>query len=159
MGNDGAVRGVFSVRSGRIVVELSVMDRGMLAIIPELLASVGDDGSDPAFDVLHRDAYTDDADASQAFERLVSGERGIARRVDGRVLVEVAAGAPELTRHEALSLVRVLNEARLVLAARAGAFEEGASWEDRIATDPALAAVAWLSHVQGMLVRAIRNLR
>lgn len=150
---------MFSARSGRIVVELSVSDRGVLAGIPELLASVGDDQSDPAFDVLHRAAYTHDAEASRAFERLVSGERAIAHRVDGRVLAQVVAGAPELTRNEALALVRILNEARLVLAARAGAFEEGASWEDRIATDPALAAVAWLSHVQGLLVRAIHRLR
>ncbi|HSJ72361.1 MAG TPA: DUF2017 family protein [Acidimicrobiia bacterium] len=157
------MRSVFSVRSGRIVVELSVMDRGVLAGIPDLLASVGDaagdEMSDPAFDVLHRAAYTDDPDASLAFDRLVSGERAVARRVDGRVVEDVAAGAQELTRNEALALVRVLNEARLVLAARAGAFDEGPSWEHRIATDPALAAVAWLSHVQDMLVRAIRNLR
>ncbi len=150
---------MFSVRAGRIVVDLSTTDRALLADIPELLASVGDDASDPAFDVLHRAGYTDDAEASLALDRLVSGEREIARRVDVLVLGEVAAGAPELTRNEALSLVRVLNEARLVLAARAGAFDEGASWEDRIGTDPALAAVAWLSHVQGILVRAIRNLR
>lgn len=147
------------MRSGRIVVELSAMDRDVFAGIPDLLASVGDDGSDPAFDVLNRAAYTDDADASLAFDRLVSGERTIARRVDGGVLADVVAGATELTRNEGLALVRVLNEARLVLAARAGAFEEGQSWEDRIGTDPALAAVAWLSHVQGALVGAIRNLR
>ncbi len=150
---------MFSVRSGRIVVELSVGERGLLAGIPALLASVGEGGSDPAFAVLHRAAYTHDPSASAAFDRLVSGEREIARRVDGRVLEDVAAGAREMTRHEALGLVRVINEARLVLAARSGAFEEGASWENRIATDPALAAVAFLSHVQGELVRAIRNLR
>lgn len=147
------------MRSGRIVVDLSVTDRRILGGIPGLLASVSDAGSDPAFDVLHRAAYTDDANASQAFEMLISGEREIVRRVDGRVLDDVAAGALELTRNEALSLVRVINEARLVLAARAGAFDEGASWENRISADPALAAVAWLSHVQGMLVRAISNLR
>jgi hypothetical protein len=60
-----------------------------------------------------------------------------------------------MTFDEAHAFLRSLNAARLVLAARAGAFEQGAAWEERIDQDPTLAAVAWLGYVQGELIRAM----
>jgi hypothetical protein len=60
-----------------------------------------------------------------------------------------------MTEREAHGFLRSVNEARLVLAARAGVFEEGAAWEDRISQDPALAAVAWLGYLQGELIEQL----
>lgn len=148
----------FVAREGAIDVRLSPEDRQLLGQIPDLLADVGVDSDDPAHAVLHRGAHPADAEASERFDALVSGEREAGRRIDRGVVEAVAGGAETLSRMEALSLLRSLNEARLALAARRGAFEEGSSWERRAATDPALAAVAWMSYLQTRLIRAIGRL-
>ena len=60
-----------------------------------------------------------------------------------------------MSMEEAEAVLRVLNRARLTLAARAGVFEDGAGWESRISEDPALAALAWLGYLQSDLLSAL----
>jgi hypothetical protein len=148
----------FVARNGSIEVRLGPEDRHLLGQVPDLLASVGAEPDDPAYPVLHRDAHPDDAEATARFDELVAGERSAGRRIDRGVVETVADGAQTLSRMEGLSLLRSLNEARLALAARRGAFEEDSSWERQAATDPALAAVAWMSSLQVSLIRAIDRL-
>ena len=69
--------------------------------------------------------------------------------------VAVADGAEELSRAETLSLVRSMNEARLALGARAGAFDMGPRWADHIGSDQRLAVVAWLGSLQMELLRVV----
>jgi hypothetical protein len=60
-----------------------------------------------------------------------------------------------LTRAEGLSLLRALNEARLVLAARSGVIDDGPGWEERIPVDPEVAVLAWLGYLESELLRAL----
>ena len=60
-----------------------------------------------------------------------------------------------MTIVEAHGFLRSINEARLVLAAREGAFDDGPAWEDHIEVNSALAAVAWLGYVQSELLGAL----
>lgn len=148
----------FVARGDVIEVRLSEDDRSLLGQIPGLLGVVGAEPDDPAYDVLHRSAYPHDAEAAEAFDGLVAGERAAGRRLDRSVVSAVADGQESLSRIEALSLLRSINEARLALAARRGAFDEGERWERRARTDPGLAAVMWLAQLQSQLIRAVDRL-
>ena len=138
-----------------VAVLLSADDREILGQIPWLLASVVPDETDEAYEVLHRSAYGQDEAASREFASLTSRDAEIVRAQDRSIVTELAEGKETLTRDEALSVLRSINEARLVLAARAGAFDESAPWENRIAEDPALAAVGWLAYIQSELLEAV----
>lgn len=143
-------------RSGdRVVVMLEDTDRVLIGQLREVLDDVGTEPGDPAVDVLQRDAYHDDEAASAAFASLTQGETASLRGIDRAVLGAVADGAEELSRAEALSLVRSMNEARLALGARAGAFDMGPRWADHIGSDQRLAVVAWLGSLQMELLRVV----
>ena len=145
----------FTARGDAIDVRLTPEDRHLLGQIPDLLAGIDASGSDPAHEVLHRRAFGDDEERSAAFDDLVAGERDAGRRLDRAVVAAVAEGADSLSRNEGLSLLRSINEARLALAARAGAFDEGDGWERRAAFEPAVAAAVWMAHLQSQLIGAL----
>ena len=143
---------MFRRRDGAIHTTLTQNERALLSQIPSLLKTAGDQGSDPAYEVLNRQVYPDDASASTDLADLVAGDVAAQRNADRAIVVAVARGECSMTHDDARSFLRAVNEARLVIAARAGAFEDGGSWEDRIDSDPALAAVAWLGYVQSELI-------
>lgn len=149
----------FIARGDVIDVHLSDADRGLLARIPEILVVVDTDPDDPGHAVLHRAAYRDDAAAAERFDAIIDGERAAGRAIDRAVVDAVATGADSITRMEALSLLRSVNEARLALAARSGAFDDGPGWERRVATDPRVAAVVWLARIQSELLAAVSRLQ
>jgi hypothetical protein len=126
----------------------------MIAQLPELVASV-ESAADPAHDVLFRPAHRDDPDESAAFASLVSDDVARRRSEDADVARRIGEGVDVLEPEEAHALLRVMNDARLVLASRAGAFERGPDWARDIDVDPSLAAVAWLGYVQSELVEAL----
>lgn len=143
-------------RSGdRVVVGLTDTDRALIGQLRGVLEDVGTEPGDPAVDVLNRDAYHDDEAASIAFTSLTAGETASLRGIDRAVLDAVAEGTEELSRAEALSLVRSFNEVRLALGARAGAFDMGARWAEHIGDDQRLAVVAWLGSLQVELLRVM----
>ncbi len=156
MGDCPEVIRVFTREDSAIVVTLSERDRVLISQIPKLLATVQPDAQDRGFEVLHRDAYRDDSAASHEFAELTAADTESMRNADRRVVASVGEGRSQLSRDEAVALLRSMNEARLVMAARSGAFDEGPDWEDRIEVDPTLAAVAWLGYVQGELITALR---
>lgn len=135
-----------------IVLDLTDRERDFLVQIPSLLDSVGIERDDPGYSVLHRPLCTDDSSLADELRLLVSGELESQRATDRSVLDQCLRNRSALTLEEAHGVLRSLNEARLVLAARAGAFEAGPQWEDRIDEDPSLAVVAWLGYVQGELI-------
>jgi Domain of unknown function (DUF2017) len=156
VGNDGAVvTRLFVAVGDHITADLSVEDKALLVQIPDLIESVEDGVGDPAFRVLNRDAHREDAEASAEFADLIRSERDRDRAADLDALVGLTSDEPVLTRENAHAILRGINAARLTLAARSGAFEEGAAWELRVAEDPALAAVAWLGYVQSDLIAAL----
>lgn len=143
-------------RDGSVRVRLSSRDRDLIGQLPSLVAEA-QSPSDPGFEVLHRDAHRDDPDESAAFAALVADDAERRRSADAAVARRVAEGADLLDRADAQSLLRVINNARLVLAARSGAFERGPDWERDIRRDPSLAAVAWLGYVESDLVEALMS--
>lgn len=148
----------FLTRGDRIDVRLSADERRVLGQIPPLLEMVESDPEGDAHAVLHRGAYRDDPEASRTFEELVAGELAASRRIDRDVVTSLADGSETLSRLEGLSLLRSMNEARLVLAAQGGVFEEGSGWERRIDDDPARALIAWMAHLQVQVMKAIARL-
>ena len=148
---------LFGVDGDRVTAWLSVEDKALLVQIPDLVASVSAYG-DKAHSVVHRAAYRDDDEASAEFESLVASQLDRDRARDMEALAILTADSARLTGDEARAVLRVINTARLTLAARAGAFEEGPGWEENISDDPALAAVAWLGFVQSELIAALVEL-
>jgi len=146
---------VFRRTDDAVIVELTLQEAEFLDQIPELLDSVGPTLDDPAYSVLHRPVYVDDAIELGDLEELLSQEVQDQRLADRSVFPRWSSGQTVMTLDEAHAFLRSLNAARLVLAARAGAFEQGPAWEERIDHDPSLAAVVWLGYVQGELVRAV----
>ena len=136
-----------------VLVELAPHERAFLGQLPSMLDDVTS-GDDPGHAVLHRDAY-DDAERSAEFDGLVASDRTRIRAEDRTIATRVADGDTALTPDEARSLLRCINEARLVMAARSGVFDEGPGWEDRMDTDPVAAAVGWLGYVQSQLIQAL----
>lgn len=143
-------------RSGDIIaVEVTAQQARFLSQIPALLDSVSVEHEDPGYSVLHRPIYLDEQLIDVEVQAFASQEMETQRAIDRSVLERIAKERYVMTMEEAGGLLRALNEARLVLAARAGAFDGGPSWEDRIEEDPSLAAVAWLGYLQGELIAAL----
>ena len=96
--------------------------------VPLVLQSVGLDADDPAAARMNVPVYLDDPDANQDYWRWMGAEIDEGRRADRSAFAELVDAAsvetrPEGTtasRPEAEAFLRVLNEARLVLAARMG---------------------------------------
>lgn len=110
-----------TVRDG-IRMELSPMERVFLGDVLPLLAGIGAPGADPAADRLRVPVYLDDRDANREWWRLMGEDLEAGRRADRAVYEKaVASDTPvTLSRAEADSILRVLNEARLALGARFG---------------------------------------
>ncbi len=146
---------MFSVDGDVVTAVFTVEERLLLQQIPLLLGDVGKVVGDAGYDVLHRVVYRDDPDESRELEGLVASEREAMRSSDRHIVERLGDGSTEMTRRDAHGFLRSVNEARLVIAARAGVFESGPGWEEEVAHDPSLAAVAWLGYVQADLIRAL----
>lgn len=146
---------MFRRTNDAIVIEVTGHEAVFLGQIPSLLDSVGAVQGDRGYSVLHRPLCLDDRNVDDELRDLVSQELDAQRLTDRTVLERCIREGSSMTLDEGHGVLRSLNDARLVLAARAGVFEDGRAWEDRIDEDPALAAVAWLGYVQTELLRAL----
>ena len=132
-----------------------------LVMLPELLASVGSVPGDPAAARLTIATYPDDDEADAEFRRLMVPELDAGRSADRSAVLaslEVAMGQPvELSMAEAEAWLLVLNESRLVLAARIGIDEDG--WGDDAAEledlDPPMAFLHFLTYLHGELTHVL----
>ena len=148
---------LFVPKGSEIGVNLSVEDKALLIQIPGLLASVEHGVEDPADAVINRPAYRNDDEASAEFSNLVRSQRDRDLAEDLEVIFELTSDKATITINQARGALRVINAARLALAARSGAFDNGANWELEVSTSPALAAVAWLGYVQSELVGVLTD--
>jgi len=140
-----------------VIVSFSIEERALLRQIPRLLEELVEGQVDPGYDVLHRPVYADDPAAAEELADLVDPENDRQRQIDCSVVWHMGDGGTTMTRDEAHRFLRAVNDARLVLAARAGVFDSGAAWQENISRNPSLAAVAWLGYVQGELIQALSN--
>ncbi|HEY5889981.1 MAG TPA: DUF2017 family protein [Acidimicrobiia bacterium] len=108
-------------RDRRIRIELLPGERALLARVVLGLDTLEADRADPGYARLHPPVYLGDDTASTEWWRLMGDQlekaRGDDRAVFDRVVIE-----PEsvLTPEEARSFLRVVNQGRLVFAARHG---------------------------------------
>jgi hypothetical protein len=112
-------------RTGRgVAVRLSAAEVEILAALPEMLLAVSSD--EPAASRLDPVAHPNDPDAEAGYRELTAGMLDDARTRD-RSEFAVTLGNDLLSTSEADAWLRVIGEARLVLAARLGIEEDG--WE------------------------------
>ena len=119
----------------------------MLRTVPGILDDGGDAGGR-----LDYTAHPDDPDADRRYRDLVAGSLEDLRRADRSVFDAVVAGdevAPETVE----AFMRVIGEARLVLAARLGVEDDG--WEYDAPDDPEMAMLGWLGWLQDAAIAAL----
>jgi hypothetical protein len=135
----------FTVAGQKVLVALEPEEVAILSRLPTLLGSVGASWNDPAHDRLNPEAYPGDTVASREFSRLTEKELVEARSADRERFADTLRRLrerPVLRPGDAAAWVRVLGEARLVLAARHGMPAGGPSAPDE---PPPAAAVEELS--------------
>lgn len=112
----------FQSTADGIEVELTSEERLFLGDVLPLLAGIGAQGDDPAADRLNVPVYLDDADANEEWWRLMGQDLEAGRRSDRAVFKKIveSEGPVVVDDEEADAMLRVLNEARLVLGARFG---------------------------------------
>jgi hypothetical protein len=160
VGNDGEiVKGPFRPVAEGVEVVLQPWEVDALVAVPVLLNSVGTGEGDSAAEQLDQTPYPEDAEAADEFRRLMTGELRQSRAADRSafgITVEQASGGVILSPAEAEAWLRVLGEARLVLAARAGIVADG--WEDDLPDDdPSIALLHYLGWVQQSLAEVLEG--
>ena len=117
---------------------------------------------DPALARLLPDAYRDDPDAAGEFRRYTEQSLRSAKQETARTVLDTlpADGGPvKLSRDQAQSWLRALNDVRLTLGVRLGVTEEFEDeWRQLDPLDPratAFEVYAWLGDVQESLVQAL----
>ncbi|HAX81293.1 MAG TPA: hypothetical protein DCY40_01840 [Actinobacteria bacterium] len=139
----------FSRRGDRVRVHLDAGTRELLASLPELLEQSGDADSRLDYRV-----HADDPAAEARYRELVGDSLDDLRREDRSVLRRAAA-ADTLDPEEAEAWMRVIGEARLVLAGRLGIVADG--WEDDADPErnPEIALLTYLGYLQDRLVAVL----
>jgi hypothetical protein len=144
-------------RSGRIETTLDDASWSILGTMPDYLAGLDGDRSDPAVARLYPPGHPDDEEAERRFRSLVTPGLRHARSKDLEAFVAVVAGRPDsLSAAEASVWLRVLGEARLAIAARAGVVGEAPDgWDEAEPESPEIALVHFLGYLQGSLAAAL----
>ncbi len=147
--------GPFRRRGDRIEIRLAEHEIQFLSELPRLLETVGAVSGDPAADRLDVPAYLDDPEAEEEYRRWIRGELDEARAADRSAfveLVEAAQTGTSASEPEAEAFLRVLAEARLVLAARMG-IEVEDDYEGL--AEPDAAVLDYLGALQTLLIREL----
>jgi hypothetical protein len=126
------VKRVFSRSGDGVRVSLTDREIDVLHRVPDLLAGVGESGADPAADRLTYHPHPDDPEADEAYRRLLAGQLEGAR-ADDRGVFAATLRTSQISRGQADAWLRVIGEARLVLASRLGITEDG--WSDVFSPD------------------------
>ena len=143
----------------RLSVAVEVED--VLQSVPGWLASVGRRGKDPAADRLAPRVYADDEEAAAEFDRFMTPELDAGRQADreryGEVISRAVGEGTILDEEDAFAVLRVLDEARLVIAARLGIDSD--EWEPSPLVDasPELHLYHLLGWVQDALIGAAEH--
>ncbi|MDX1467704.1 MAG: DUF2017 family protein [Acidimicrobiia bacterium] len=112
----------FEAVENGVHVRFNSSEKTFLGDVLPLLAGVGQAGVDPAATRLNVPVYLDNPEANEEWWRLMGEDLTESRRKDRSVFERVVAaeGDVVLSSHDADAFLRVVNEARLALAARMG---------------------------------------
>jgi len=138
------------LRSGSTVeVRLSDSEISVLADLPELISREGDADGRLAYV-----AHADNPAAEERYRDLIGDDLDRLRAADRSAFTK-ALGTTSLTLEEAEAWMRVIGEARIVLAGRLGITEDG--WEEEAANtrDPEMALLGYLGYLQEGLIGAL----
>lgn len=128
------------IEAGLDPAEIAIMLR-----LTTLLGSAGVDKDDPAREWLNHNLYAGDDAASREFARLTAKESAEVRSTDRQVFADsvrsASGGTITLSTVDAASWARVLNESRIVLAARSGLLQTAGSMGAPTGTEGALIAL------------------
>ncbi len=144
--------GPFVVSGDEIRLEVGSRERDALRSATALLDIGGDAGGR-----LDYTAHPDDPKADAGYRELVGDDLDHLRQLDRGVFDDFAAGAPG-SPATVEAFMRVIGEARLVLADRLGIEDDGWEAEMDIRSDPELALMAWLGSLQEAAVGVLNEL-
>lgn len=178
-----SVHGFRRTATGRIVLRVDVVEKGLLTTLLEQLMEfvspeVADDEDplvqivgldpdaerpeDPALARLFPDAYLDDVDAAAEFRRFTERSLREAKVAHATTALETLRRSGEkvtLSGDEAAAWLGALNDVRLALGTRLGITEEGMAELAELPDDDPRAATFhvydWLTYLQETLVRAV----
>lgn len=139
----------FRLDGGDVTVRLTEFERELLARLPAILASVGTDDDDPAAVRLTPVTYPGDPAEEAHLRGVTMAELDSQRQADREALAS-SAKRERISIEEAEGWLRVIGEARLALAARAGITEDG--WQAGRLPEPMGTALHLLSALQDELV-------
>lgn len=144
--------GPFVITDGGIQLSVGSDEQGMLFSVPTLLQS-GDDAGGR----LDYTPHPDDPAADAEYRELIGDDLAHLRRQDRDSFNDLVAGEPGSP--EALeAFMRVVGEARLVLADRLGIEDDGWEAEADMRSDPELALLGWLGYLQDAAVGVLSEL-
>lgn len=138
-----------------IEIRLDPYDVAFLSQLPTLLETVGNIPQDPAAERLSVPVYLDEPEANEEWWGWMGPELEQSRSADRSafsLLVDAAEEGVVASDDEAAAFLRVLVEARLVLAARMGVEVES---DYARLDDPDAAALDYLGQLQVLLLRAL----
>ena len=141
------MKGPFEATDGGVRLRLEPVERMVLRTVPAILDTGGDAGGR-----LDYSAHPDDPEADRRYRDLVAGSLADLRRADRSGFDAVVHGDP-VEPPAIEGFMRVIGEARLVLAARLGIHEDG--WEHDVPDDPEMAMLGWLGWLQEGAIAAL----
>ena len=144
--------GPFVVTEGGIQLVVGADEDGVLRSVPTLLRS-GDDAGGR----LDYTPHPDDPAADAEYRELIGDDLTHLRREDRDSFDEFVAGEPG-SPESLEAFMRVIGEARLVLANRLGIEDDGWEAEAELGSDPELALLGWLGYLQDAAVGVLNEL-
>ncbi|MBI5158462.1 MAG: DUF2017 family protein [Acidimicrobiia bacterium] len=139
----------FTRKGAEVRVRLDADARAVLAALPDLLG-----GSDDAGGRLSYRAHPGDEEAEARYRDLVGDSLDDLRGEDRSTLLR-SVGEGTIGLEEAEAWMRVIGEARLVLAARLGIEHDGWETEADPGQSPEMALLGYLGYLQDGLVGAL----
>lgn len=146
------MNGAFRRRGDKIAVLLGKRERDVLSDLPTFVAQGRQDGG-PAAKRLDYVAHPEDLERQTEFADMTDDLLDQERKRDANRFT-ASLRADELDDDEAMAWVRLIGEARLILAARLGITDSG--WEaDEEVDTPEVAMLHYLGWLQDGLIRLI----
>ena len=139
----------FTRMGDAVAVGLSQIEISVLGDLPELIVSEGD--AEGRFAYV---AHAEDDSAEARYQDLIGDDLDRLRATD-RATFAICLGSKELSLEEAEAFMRVVGEARIVLATRLGVTEDGWEQEAAESRDPGMALLGYLGYLQDALVGAL----